>query len=167
MGKSLSLILCVCHLINVTTHYKVGYIEAFMISFLPNQWQVFLGAQSKFISTGTSGRESSKTPHHHSEGCSFPAPDSHPRVHVCRRGERGTGPTASVPEDCWEAQGIHKQLVTRKLIQICFELLIVVLKMMQWNNIILHATRWRGWLRRHNLSRMNKGDRSWRRQPIN
>ena len=49
---------------------------------------------------GAAGGEPRQAPHHHPEGCSFPAPDSHPRVHVCRRGERGTGPTASVPEDC-------------------------------------------------------------------
>ena len=35
------------------------------------QW-VFFEAHSIFIWTGTSGRESSQTSHHHSEGCPFP-----------------------------------------------------------------------------------------------
>jgi len=54
---------------------------------------------------GSAGGESSQASDHHPEGRAVPPSDRHPRVHVRRRSQRCSGPAASLPEDCREAEG--------------------------------------------------------------
>merc|ERR1712037_800296 len=51
------------------------------------------------------GGKSRQAPHHHPQGCSLPAPDCHPGVHVRRRSERCSRSASPVPQNCGEAQG--------------------------------------------------------------